>query len=101
MSPRTPEEAEIAGTPHFEEDLIERFLACEVTRAENRAVVRHLLSDCPDCKAKIWRRWRPAPGADFETALVRVMEAWTARARKACGQVVPFRQRALDRKERA
>lgn len=98
MNSGTPGDDDIAAQ-HLGEDLIERFVACEATRRENRTVVRHLLGDCPECKAKIWRRWRPEPDASYESALLRLMDAWAARANKAWGQVLPFRGRSLVQKE--
>ena len=98
MNPRSRGDDDIAAQ-HLDEDLIERFVACEATRRENRNVVRHLLGDCTACKAKIWRRWRPEPDAEYESALLRLMYAWAARANKAWGQVLPFRGRSPARKE--
>jgi anti-sigma factor RsiW len=34
---------------HFSHEVIERFFRAELSRGENREVVRHLLSRCPRC----------------------------------------------------
>jgi hypothetical protein len=34
---------------HFSHEVIERFFRSELSRGENREVVRHLLSQCPRC----------------------------------------------------
>ena len=81
------------GSPHLDEALIDRFLACQATRGENCTIVRHLLSGCPVCSATLRRRYRPEPDADYDSALTRVMEAWAERAKKEWGQVLPFRRR--------
>jgi hypothetical protein len=83
----------VSGSPHLDEELAERFLGCQATRRENRTVVLHLLRGCQECNAKLQRRWRPAPDADYEAALTQLMEAWAKRAKAAWGQVVPFRRK--------
>ncbi len=34
---------------HFSHEVIERFFRAELSRGENREVVRHLLTQCPRC----------------------------------------------------
>jgi hypothetical protein len=38
---------------HLSESLIRRFARSEASRAENRAVVRHLLAGCPACAEEL------------------------------------------------
>jgi hypothetical protein len=64
------------GSPHPGEELIERFLACQATREENRAVVLHLLRRCFVCRAIVYRRCRPSADAEYELVLCRVIDAW-------------------------
>lgn len=51
--------ARIPGVRHHpDEDLLSRFLSGETTRAETREVVRHLLANCPDCRAFTSAAWK-------------------------------------------
>jgi hypothetical protein len=85
----------VLDSPHLDEELGKRFLDCQATRRENRTVVLHLLGGCQECSAKLQRRWRPAPDADYEAALTKVMDSWARKAKTAWGQVVPFRRRGV------
>jgi hypothetical protein len=38
---------------HPSADLLARFLGCRATATENRQVVRHLLTRCPECAAQL------------------------------------------------
>jgi hypothetical protein len=49
---------------HPEAEQVERFLRGELTRAEVRAVVRHLLTRCPRCvevAGRLWNLGDPVP----------------------------------------
>lgn len=56
---REPLTAEAAAAAfHPTESDLERFLRGDLTRAENRRVVRHLLTGCPSCVAVTRAVWR-------------------------------------------
>jgi hypothetical protein len=57
LSPSSPRR------PHPRPDLLLRFLRGEATRAENRAVVRHLLTGCRECVAITRPVWKLADEA--------------------------------------
>lgn len=54
---------------HVRYEQMERFLRAEATRQENREIVRHLLAECPICRAVVQSSARrqgfkvPAPAA--------------------------------------
>lgn len=44
---------------HLDRRLLERFVSRETSRAENLAVVRHLIGGCPECKKAARALWYP------------------------------------------
>lgn len=46
---------------HPADDVLLRFILGATDRQENRQVVRHLLSRCPSCAAKLRRMWKEPP----------------------------------------
>jgi tetratricopeptide (TPR) repeat protein len=56
MTEPLPAEArDMAAPRHFSEELFRRFLDHEVSQPERRAVVRHLISQCPECLRLVGR----------------------------------------------
>jgi tetratricopeptide (TPR) repeat protein len=56
MSEPLPAEArDMAAPRHFSEELFRRFLDHQVSQPERRAVVRHLVSQCPECLRLVGR----------------------------------------------
>lgn len=79
---REPLTAEAAAAAcHPAQSQLERFLRGELTRAEARQVVRHLLTGCPSCVAVARRVWRLG---DFEDDKEIRCSSWK-RPRSICG----------------
>ena len=55
MSEPLPPAGEEPATWHLSADLFRRFLEVRTSPAERRAVVRHLISHCPECTARAQR----------------------------------------------
>ena len=63
------------GQAHADDEQLERFMRGQLSRPEAAVIVRHLLSQCPQCVAvtrKTWRLGDPPPGLE---ALIREMQA--------------------------
>lgn len=59
------------GCKLLDQGLIERFVSLDATSAENRLVVRHLLSGCPACAALISAACQPAVSLDAYEDLLK------------------------------
>lgn len=73
-----------------------RFLAGESSGAERRAVVRHLLTGCPECVAVTRSAWLPieAPTHDLEETMADLEQA-KEQLRAAAGELEDLRARLL------
>jgi len=73
------------GRDHPSADLLARFLLGTTGPRENRAIVRHLLTQCPTCASHLRRLMpKPAVGA-YDQALNRFTaetRRWAGRAEK-------------------
>lgn len=63
---------------HPDTQLLERFMRAELKSAERKAIVRHLLTGCPQCVAVTRRLWAlgdfspdPSPGLEEPEPLSR------------------------------
>jgi hypothetical protein len=64
---------------HPPDELLARFLRCGTTNEENQLVVRHLLTRCPACAARLQHlEPKPAPAIAYDEAL----ERFVAKARR-------------------
>jgi tetratricopeptide (TPR) repeat protein len=55
MSEPLPADPDMAEPWHLSAELLRRFLDQQVSRSERRAVVRHLISQCPECLGLVGR----------------------------------------------
>lgn len=56
------------SSDHPSHDALERFTRRELSRAETRAVLRHLLGGCAECRSSMSGLWRPQPEDEPEPA---------------------------------
>jgi RimJ/RimL family protein N-acetyltransferase len=78
------------GTGHLSADVLRRFLEQQLSGPELHAVVRHLLTQCPECHALAERKtaesglWRRQGGSDLDytQAFLTALEAATRAARR-------------------
>lgn len=64
VEPARKQPRESVGCGELEREVIERFAAAQASKAENRLVVRHLLTRCAKCGAAINSILRPVTPPD-------------------------------------
>lgn len=56
---------------HPSDDSLARFFVGGTSRQENRQIVRHLLTQCEDCKATLIQIMQPAASSDYDSIFDR------------------------------
>jgi len=81
---------------HPSADLLARFLGCRASVTENRLVVRHLLTQCPECAARLQQLRRTRyPDRVYDEAYDRFM-AKTRRLSAVAEARRPWQGRPLN-----